>query len=483
MIATAWMERVMGAWKIDRLSSFSATVSAFLDGTDSPRAFLERCLAVIAAREPEVKAFVTLNADGARAAADASSERYRDGRPLSPVDGCPVGVKDVIETADMPTQMNSPLYRGWNSGRDAACVRALRKGGAIILGKTVTAELEAGRSGPTTNPFDPARTPGGSSSGSAAAVGAGMLPVALGTQGGGSTIRPASYCGVWGFKPSHGALSLAGVHIVSATCDHLGILASGLADAWRVARQISEGAHTPDCHGLPGTGHQAPPPARPRRLIRLYTKGWEEIVDAGGAARNGLGEEVEASRDEAALRAATRAAFEERIDRLRAAGVDILSRDNDADMAALEGELDNGVGGRLDIVAFEMRWPFDEYLDWHGADVGQSIHGYMQRGSRLTPTDYRRLLDLRARARRRVMEFAGRADGFVTLASTGPAPIGLAFTGSRTFLNYWSWLGFPAFSMPLLEVGGLPVGLQLMGFDRQDDRLAATAAWLAETPT
>ena len=471
----------MQPWKTDTLTSFSASVSAFQEGRDSPRSYLERCFEVIAAREPEVKAFVTVNADAARAAADEATTRYRKGRPISPMDGCPVGIKDVIETADMPTQMNSSIYQGWCSGRDAACVRALRKGGAVILGKTVTAELEAGRSGPTTNPHDPTRTPGGSSSGSAAAVGAGMLPVALGTQGGASTIRPASYCGVWGFKPSHGALSVAGVHIVSATCDHLGILATSLADVWRVARRISDGAHTPDCRGLPGRGHDPPPPARPARLVRLYTKGWEEMVDEGGSARDGLGNQVTTSQSEAVLRAESRVAFEEYMDRLAAAGVEILSRDNDPDVAALETELDQGVGGRLDMVAFEMRWPFDEYLDWHGADVGESIHRYMKHGSGLTSADYHRLLDLRVRARARVMEFAKRADGFVTLASSGPAPSGLEFTGSRTFPNYWSWLGFPAFSLPLLEVGGLPVGVQLMGFDRGDDRLAGCAAWIAKT--
>ncbi len=471
----------MRAWKTDTLASYSATVSAFQEGRDSPRAFLERCLEVIAAREPEVKAFVTMNADAARGAADEATTRYRNGRPLSPVDGCPVGIKDVIETADMPTQMNSPIYQGWSSGRDAACVRALRRGGAVILGKTVTAELEAGRSGPTTNPHDPTRTPGGSSSGSAAAVGAGMLSVALGTQGGGSTIRPASYCGVWGFKPSHGALSLAGVHVVSATCDHLGILGANLADVWRTARRISDGAHTPDCRGLPGSGHDPPPPARPARLIRLYTKGWEEMLEEGGPARDGLGNQVTTSSDEAVLRADSRAAFEEHLDRLAAAGVEVVSRDNDAELAALETELDEGVGGRLDIVAFEMRWPFDEYIDWYGADVGESIHRHMERGSALTSADYRRLLDLRSRARARVMAFAPRADGFVTLASSGPAPSGLEFTGSRTFLNYWSWLGFPVFSLPLLEVNGLPVGVQLMGFDRRDDRLAGHAAWIART--
>ena len=468
----------MRTWRAAGLPSFSASVPAFREGRDSPRAFLERCLEVIAAREPEIKAFVALNTEAAQAAADEATARYREGRPLSAIDGCPFGIKDVIETADMPTQMNSPIYRGWSSGRDAACVRALRKGGAVILGKTVTAEFEAGRSGPTTNPHDPTRTPGGSSSGSAAAVGAGMVPVALGTQGGGSTLRPASYCGVWGFKPSHRALSVAGMHIVSATCDHLGVLAGSLADLWPAARQISEEAHAPDCGGLAGSGYDPPLPARPARLIRLYTKGWEEMVGEGGVARDGLGGRVDESQGEAAMRTETRLAFEEFIEGLRSAGVEIATRESDPDVAALEEALDQGVDGRLDIAAYEMRWPFEEYVERHGADVGEAIHRYIKHASGISRDDYRRLLELRSDARARVMTFAARADGFVTLASSGPAPGGLAFTGSRTFLNYWSWLGFPCFGLPLLEVGGLPVGIQLMGFGDADDKLASHAGWI-----
>ena len=160
---------------------FSDLASSFRDGRDSPREFLERCIDAIEAREPEVRAFVVLDVEGARSTADEASARWREERPLSPVDGCPFGAKDIIETADLPTGMNSPIFEGWQSRRDAACVRALRQGGAILLGKTVTTEFAAGRSGPTVHPLDPTRTPGGSSSGSAAAVAAAMVPVALGS--------------------------------------------------------------------------------------------------------------------------------------------------------------------------------------------------------------------------------------------------------------------------------------------------------------
>jgi Asp-tRNA(Asn)/Glu-tRNA(Gln) amidotransferase A subunit family amidase len=158
----------------------------------------------------EVKAFVSTHLPNARAAADASTERYRKGRPLSPVDGLPIGIKDVFETQDMPTQMNSPLFSDWHTGRDSVHVYVLRRAGALIVGKTVTTEFAQATPGPTRNPFDLTRTPGGSSSGSCAAVGAGMLPVATGSQVRGSIIRPAGYCGNYALKPTFGALNQQG---------------------------------------------------------------------------------------------------------------------------------------------------------------------------------------------------------------------------------------------------------------------------------
>ena len=446
----------MGEWTNDRLIRFSDSVPAFLDGRDSPRAFLERCLEAIDAREDEVKAFVVLNQEGARAAADASSERYRAGQVLSPVDGCPIGAKDIIETADMPTQMNSPIFQGWQSARDADCIGALRRGGAVILGKTVTTEFAAGRSGPTVNPLDASRTPGGSSSGSAAAVAAGMLPAALGSQGGGSTIRPASYCGIFGFKATIGALSMAGIHTLGPTHDHLGILAASLEDLWRLARKISEGALTVDAGGLAGSGSELPPPTAPRRLIRLYTKGWEELDQD------------------------TIAAFERFVGALRSAGVEVTGREDDPDIAALEEQLDKGVDGRHDVMCFETRWPFEDYVAWHGAELSETLHDRVAHARTITPAHYRDRIEERRNMLDRFTGFAAHADGFVTLASSGPAPKGLADTGSRTFLNYGSWLGVPCFSLPLLSVGGLPVGVQLMGYQAADDRLAAHAAWIMQ---
>ena len=213
------------------LMPFNSALAAFQEGTSSPRAFLETCLEAIEAREADIRAFVTLNVEAAREAADRASSRYRAGTPLSPIDGMPVGIKDVIETRDMPTGMGSPLFEGWQSAGDAACITALRETGAVVLGKTVTCEFAAIHPGETRNPHDGARTPGGSSSGSAAAVGGGLVPAALGTQALGSIIRPASYCGAYGFKPTLGAINRLGVHDhVSQSC--VGTLGASLADCW-----------------------------------------------------------------------------------------------------------------------------------------------------------------------------------------------------------------------------------------------------------
>ena len=216
---------------------FHTHVAAFEAGSDTPRAFLERCLETIAAREKVVQAWVALNESGARAQADASTERWRNGRPLSQIDGMPIGIKDLLETKDMPTQLGCAAFSGNFPKRDNAAVWALREAGAVILGKTVTSELGGAHPGPTTNPFDPAHTPGGSSSGSAAAVGACMVPAAIGTQVGGSIIRPASYCGNYALKPSQGAIN-RGERQATSMSTH-GPHAGCLEDMWAVAIEIA----------------------------------------------------------------------------------------------------------------------------------------------------------------------------------------------------------------------------------------------------
>lgn len=190
--------------------SFATAKRAFTAGSDTPRDFLERCLEQIEIREPQIKAFVRLDLEGARAAADAASERWHRGQPLSAVDGLPVGIKDCFDVRGWPTEVNCALFKDRIADIDAAHVDALRRGGAIVLGKTTTTELTMALPPPTWNPWDLERTPGGSSSGSAAAVAARMLPIGTGSQVRGSVIRPASICGVIGMKPTFGSLNRHG---------------------------------------------------------------------------------------------------------------------------------------------------------------------------------------------------------------------------------------------------------------------------------
>jgi len=203
----------------------------FVSGKQTPREFLEASLALLEQWEPKIGAFVCTNVPAARAAADRSTARWRADKPLSAIDGMPVGIKDIIETVDMPTEMGSPLFAGWRSEKDAACVRALRDAGAVILGKTVTTELAAFEPRGTRNPWNVAHTPGGSSSGSAAAVAAGMVPLAFGTQTAGSIIRPACYCGVVGYEPSFGLIARAGVKALADSLDTIGCIARSVEDA------------------------------------------------------------------------------------------------------------------------------------------------------------------------------------------------------------------------------------------------------------
>lgn len=437
--------------------SFVRAAADFRDGRTTPRRLLERCLEAISRYDRTIKAFVTLDARGARKAADAATRRYKLARPLSPIDGCPIAIKDIIATADMPTEMNSPIYRKWRPKADAACVMALRQAGAIIVGKTVTTEFAIGRSGPTRNPFDTTRTPGGSSSGSAAAVACGMVPAALGTQTQGSVLRPAAYCGVVGFKPTHGALPTGGIHLLSPTSDHLGVIAATVEDAWLVASQISIVAASPGVGVMGGAQDRSLAGRQPRKLIRLFTRGWAETDNE------------------------SRAAFDAFVDRVKARGIDVTSKNEDTEVAELERQFEDDLDGHLDLIAYEMRWPFEDYLARYGPQkVGPRIRELLDRARTLTPRDYEARLATRHRMQRAAAAVLARCDGFITLACSGPAPRGLAQTGSRTFPSYGSWLGLPAFSLPLVEVNRLPVGVQLLGRAGADSALYAIARWMTD---
>ena len=430
----------------------------FLDGTETPSAYLERCIATIEARDRDVRAFVTLGLENARRAAEDSTRRYRAGKPLSPVDGMPVGVKDIMDTADLPTQMGNAIYKGWRPRWDAACVHAMRSGGAIVIGKTVTTAFASGETNETRNPLDLSRTPGGSSSGSAAAVGAGMVPAALGTQTQGSTLRPAGFCGAFGFKPTHGALTMQGVHPISITHDHLGVIAGSLEDLWSVASRIATASGNPGAPGLHGASDTLPPPRRPRKLVVMHTKAWNTEVDAQ-----------------------TRASFDALCTALRSREVELVSSRRDPNFAAFEDAFFGPFVERSpDITAYEMKWPYEQYLAKHRDLLEPRHRERLARAAEMSPEIYAQLLAEKAAMKERASQAMAGADGILTLSSSGPAPVGHAHTGSRSYLLFASFLQLPAFSLPLLESQGMPVGAQLIGHAGSDGDLCATARWIVD---
>jgi Asp-tRNA(Asn)/Glu-tRNA(Gln) amidotransferase A subunit family amidase len=439
------------------LRPFVPLAEAFRAGRTSPREELEGCIATLERDEPAIAAFVAHDLAAARLAADAASARWKAGAPLSPVDGMPVVVKDMIETADLPTQMNNPIYEGWGARRDAAGVLALRQAGAVILGKTVTTEFAVGNSGPTRNPYDTSRTPGGSSSGSAAAVGAGMAALGLGTQTHASTLRPASFCGTYALKATHGALNAGGLAPLAATLDHLGLLGASLEDVWAAAIQIGRRAGgTPPHTGIEGPD-TLPTARKPAALVRLDTLGWAETP------------------------AGSQAAFEAAVAKLAASGVRILDAANDAEVAALEATLREIGEWSNDLLAWEARWPLRAYRAHGPQMVGARIQELLARAEGMTAATYRAALAARQALRDRVAAFAGRAEGFLLLAASGPAVQDHGWTGSRNYPLPWTMVGGPAFALPLLADQDLPLGLQLAGFADRDAEACAAAAFIRDT--
>jgi Asp-tRNA(Asn)/Glu-tRNA(Gln) amidotransferase A subunit family amidase len=430
---------------------FLPATADFNSGADSPRDFLERCISALDAWEPRIGAFVSVNLAAARGAADRSTERWRAGKPLSPIDGMPIGVKDIMETIDMPTEYGSPLFAGFRTERDSASVAALREAGAVILGKTVTTEFGLTEPLGTRNPWDLTRTPGGSSSGSAAAVAVGAVSVGLGTQVLGSILRPASFCGCFGFKPTVGAINRGGSYDALSQSTH-GPLAASLPDAWQVAFEISRRASgDPGFPGLYGPS-TSPTPRKPQRLAVLETDGWGAATPA---AKEG---------------------FRDALAKLKSAGVSLASRYESEKVAALEIAIQGARELSLRIIIWESRWPINTYRARDASKLSEATLERCAQAEAMTLDDYRR--DLRERDERRTAYHALAADfdACITLAASGAAPIGLGSTGDPTFAAPASLLGVPAISLPLLEDDGLPLGLQLLGCADHDAALYSTAA-------
>lgn len=445
---------------------FHAAVAAFRTGADSPRDYLERCLATIAEREPVVRAWVALNEPAARAQADASAQRWRRGQPLSPIDGMPIGIKDVLETKDMPTEYGCAAYAGNFPKRDNAAVWALRQAGAVILGKTVTTELAGPEPGPTTNPFNPRHTPGGSSSGSAAAVGARMVPACVATQSGSSLMRPASFNGNWGIKPSQGAIN-RGERQTASTTAH-GVVAASVADMWQVAIEIATRVGgDPGWPGLHGPA-AAPPANKPLTLAVMQTEGWSH------------------------LDAASLGAFENVLAQIEAHGVTVLRRTDDPLLERFEESLVGATALTTTILAREHLWSLRDRYEANPAGFsprGKSF--FIDRAEQVGAAGYEAALRERAVVKAAYAGLATRADAVIAPTSAGPAPQWLGDapgeplakwpTGDPVFGTPCSLLGAPSVNVPLMAVGGLPFGLQVMGQHGTDARVTAIARWLGES--
>lgn len=439
-----------------KLRGYVALAREMRAGGMSPRTYLEETLRRIAELDPGIGAFVCVNQDGARKAADASAARWSAGKPLSPIDGMPIAIKDIIETADMPTGQGSPMFEGDKSGRDSASVHALREAGAIVIGKTTTTEFAASHPFHTTrNPHDGKRTPGGSSSGSSAAVGAGMVPAGLGTQVVGSILRPASFCGAVGYKPSVGAINRSGSH------DHFsqsvqGAIGATLADVWAVLRAIADRAGgDPGLVGLTGEVDFAAR-KKPARIGVLQTGGW-------GATSEAARQEFDAAK------------------RKLAGGVELRGRADDPDIEAAEKAMADALPVTMAINSWEGRWPLNTYADVDSQKLSAPARGRLKTAEAMTQKEYGELIARREAIRAAYGKAASRYDAFVTLGACGAAPVGLGTTGNTIMNVAASLLGCPALTLPLLSDEGLPLGLQMLGRMNGDAGLFAVASWLAGT--
>jgi amidase len=418
-----------------RLNECSAVeLAAAVAGGDATCEEVARaCLERVAARERVVHAWAHIDPDAIITEArrlDAASTR-------GPLHGVPVGVKDVIDTYDIPTQMGSPIYRGYRPAADASCVALLRAAGALIFGKTVTCEFAGVTAGETTNPHDASRTPGGSSSGSAAAVADYMVPLAFGTQTGGSIQRPASYCGIVGYKPSYGLINTAGLKAAAVSLDTLGLMARSLED---VALAMSALTNEAEMAWLP-------------KEIRLRI----------GICRTYLWDTAEE---------ATRHALTDAAERLRSRG----DRVEDFSLPEAFPELSTT---REVINDYERARAMAHEWQHARESISEGLAKSITRGFAIPAARYIEALAQVEECRRMLAPIFGRYDLLLAPTVTGEAQLGLAYTGHHGFQSIWTQLRVPTISLPTHRgPSGLPVGIQLIGPVHADRRLIAMARLL-----
>ncbi|NWG88089.1 MAG: amidase [Hydrogenophilaceae bacterium] len=417
-------------------TSLRAIVAGLRRGEFSSLQLTEACLARIAEREPAIGAWAWCDPEAAK-----SRARAADAAPAAGLlHGIPFGIKDIMHTAGIPTGMGSIIFAGFVPETSAAAVTRIEAAGGFVLGKTVTAELAYFSPGKTRNPWNLTHTPGGSSSGSAAAVAAGMVPAALGTQTNGSVIRPAAYCGVVGFKPSAGRIPGKGIQPFSVTLDQLGLFVREVMDAGLLAAVLTGDAALSEVQPL----------AQPPRLLAVRSPVWQEAD------------------------AAQQQMFEANLVALRAAGAELVERELPAAFAEAHAV-------HRTIMAFEAAKQLVPLHVEHAEQMSEPLRQIIAEGLGIDSTSYRAALARRLELRLALAEFLGEADAIVTPPATGEAPKTLAHTGSPSFCTIWSLAGVPALSFPVgLGPQGLPLGLQLVGGLNEDAGLLSAAAWCAE---
>ncbi|MEL6768199.1 MAG: amidase [Pseudomonadota bacterium] len=422
--------------------------AALASGALSAEALVAACLARIEASDGELRAWKHVDREGALAIAQARDAHRKRGLPLGVLHGLPIGVKDIIDVAGMPCENGAPLDAGRVAKEDATCIRRLKAEGAIILGKTVTTEMAGPPPSVTRNPHDPARTPGGSSAGSAAAVAAGHVPLALGTQTNGSVIRPSSFCGIVGLKASFGAVPRTGVLPVSTSLDHVGLMARSVEDVSLL--QHMTGPDGVDDDALPhrlsltATAMQEPPMAPVLGFFEGPT--WDEATPGTAEAFGELSAAIPGC-----LHIATPS---------RLAGIkDLIARIMQVEAAQLLGH----------------------YVDRGSEQVHPLYREVILAGRTVPALAYLEARTLQRRLRAAFAEIFDEVNALITPAAPGEAP-GPETTGNAAFCSLWSFTGLPAVTLPLLTgPAGLPMGVQLVGPHGDDARLLRTARWLVRT--
>lgn len=394
------------------------------------------CLEHIKAREPAVEAWAYLNPEQVL---DQARQLDRQGKH-GVLPGVPFGVKDIIDSADMPTEYGSPIYAGYRPRSDAACIALSRKAGALLMGKTVTTEFANRHPGKTRHPLDPQRTPGGSSSGSAAAVADCMVPLAIGTQTTGSTIKPASFCGVFGYKPTHGHLRCAGLKEAAASLDTLGLFARSIEDL-ALWRDVLLGEQPTV---LPSSG------AVPIPRIGFCRPQSDSIVEPS-----------------------TVRLFEDAIVTLKRAGAPI--RD-----VCFPPVFDEIWGAHQIISSFEFSRNYTWEIEHHWDQISTTLReGRLQKGLASNFDDYVDALRLLERARHVLDEIFDSFDLLLAVPVTGEAPIGLNSTGNSSLCATWTAMHVPVLNIPVFSgPNGLPIGAQLIAKRHQDRALLSFARWV-----